>query len=172
MIYGNCKIYGPYTRKDRRQHVVVVYPDGRRKTVSYPKLLMEKHLDRYLNENETVDHIDCNFHNNSINNLRVIERTQHCKEDAIRKKPMVFSCPSCNKDFELSGKKLSDAIQNRKRGSVGPFCSKSCAGKYGKIVQNGGKKLEVHRITPEYITLKQSLYGETYKVDAAKTGKP
>ena len=37
------KIYGPYTRKeDNRQHVIII--DGeKRRTVSYPKFLMEQH---------------------------------------------------------------------------------------------------------------------------------
>ena len=51
MVYENCRIYGPYDRnQDNRLTVVVVYPDGRKKTVSYPKYLMETHLERYLDK--------------------------------------------------------------------------------------------------------------------------
>jgi hypothetical protein len=42
------KIYGPYTRKDGRKHVIVHYDGGRIRTVSYPKWLMEQHLGREL----------------------------------------------------------------------------------------------------------------------------
>ena len=41
----------------------------KRITLSYPKYLIEVHLDRYLEKEETVDHIDGNFLNNVISNL-------------------------------------------------------------------------------------------------------
>ena len=74
----------------------------------------------------------------------------------------------------MVGKKLHDAIQYRKQGKAGPFCSKSCAGKYGKSIQLGAEKLPVEELIPTYTTNKhlQSLHGETHEVDAAKTGKP
>jgi len=46
------KVYGPYTRKDGRQHVIL-YENGTRKTVSYPKYLLETKLGRPLDSNET-----------------------------------------------------------------------------------------------------------------------
>lgn len=51
------------------------------------------------------------------------------------KKTQKFICPLCKKEFELEGRKLKDALQNQKKGKAGPFCSKQCAGKYGKLVQ-------------------------------------
>lgn len=51
--------------------------------------------------------------------------------------------------------------------------NKSCTGVYGRKVQLGLIDVpNVSQINVEYATLKQSLYGETHKVDAAKTGKP
>jgi len=73
------QIFGPYKRKsDGRQIVIVVEPNGRRRTVSYPKWLMEQHLGRKLDPNEeTVDHIDSNFDNNNLDNLRIMPRKNH-----------------------------------------------------------------------------------------------
>ena len=51
-----------------------------------------------------------------------------------------FICPTCKKEFELEGRKLKDATQNQKRGKAGPFCSKRCAGLYGKMIQTRGLK--------------------------------
>ncbi len=51
-----------------------------------------------------------------------------------------FTCPMCKKEFELEGRKLKDATQNQKRGKAGPFCSKRCAGLYGKMIQVRGSK--------------------------------
>jgi hypothetical protein len=61
-MYGKeiKKVHGPYTRQqDGRQHVVVVFVDLSKKTISYPKYLMEQKLGRELDPDlETIDHID------------------------------------------------------------------------------------------------------------------
>lgn len=72
------KVYGPYKRKDGRQHVIVYYEDGRQRTVSYPKFLMERHLGRELHpDKETIDHINNDFNDNRLENLRIIDRVSH-----------------------------------------------------------------------------------------------
>ncbi len=158
MVYEEYKIYGPYKRKDGRLHVVLVHVETKKKkTVSYPKFLVEKHYDKYLKPNETVDHIDCNFINNNISNLRIIDRSQHAKEDVLRSKEQNFICPWCNKKFTLIGKRLHNAKANRERKNshAGPFCSRSCASKYSRGVQLGDDPLPVIKIIPEYTTLKE-----------------
>lgn len=150
-MYTDCKIYGPYLRKDGRQHIIAIYPDKTRKTISYPKYLMEIHLNRYLTEDETVDHIDRDFTNNQISNLKVLPRREHISLDVKRYEAQSFTCPTCSKTFELSGRKLHDAIQNRKRGKFGPFCSRSCAGKYATSIQHHGHgKSKSPLIIPRY----------------------
>ncbi len=141
MVYKNCRTYGPYEGKDGRLRVCVVYPDLSKRTVSYPKYLMEKHLNRYLEKNETIDHKDENPLNNKLSNLNILIKGDHCRKHAKRLLPRSFSCPQCKKPFVLSGRRLHDAIQNRKRGKVGPFCNKRCGGIYGTDVQN--KRIEV-----------------------------
>lgn len=152
MIYENYKIFGPYKRHDGRSHVVLVHSiNGNRKTVSYPKFLTEQRINRYLFPNETIHHIDSNFNNNNENNIRIINRSEHSKNDVKRLKMKSFVCPECYIKFNiLSSKKMHDIIYNRKRNKAGPFCSKSCAGKYGKRVQMGEDKLQVIKINPEY----------------------
>lgn len=172
MVYHQCKIYGPYTRKDGRQHIIVVYPDGCKKTVSYPKYFVEMELGRYLGDNETVDHIDGDVTNNSLPNLQVLPRSVHAAKDARRLCEQSFVCPLCGSEFSLSGRRLSDAITNRKRGKAGPFCSRRCVGKYGKLVQDTGSVLPVSIIEPKYCRSIPSLYGETRRVQAANSGKP
>lgn len=174
-MYENCKILGPYTGKDGRKRLSIRYPNGKWGTKSYPKYLMEQRLGRYLLPNETVDHIDGNFTNDDTDNMRVISRSLHVIEDVKRCKPRRFICPLCGCSFVLSNRKFHDAVQNRLRGRVGPFCGKSCAGKYGKSVQLGSKKGEVILIDQQYTTIKNSnlsLHEETLEVDIAKTGNP
>lgn len=137
-VYEEYKVYGPYYRKDGRQHVVLVHTiTKKKKTVSYPKFLYETHHNRYLVGDETIDHDDRDFTNNDINNLIVRNRVDHIKIDALRNKPEEFTCPECNTKFIAEGKKLQDIKWNRKRGSPGPFCGRSCAGKHNTRVQKG-----------------------------------
>ena len=150
MIYENCSIGGPYQdKKDKRLRCVVKFPDGKRKTMSYPKYLMEVHLDRYLGIDETVHHKDGNFLNNSIDNLEVIDRKEHSYSDAFKNQDEIVTCGYCGKEFIIPGKALR--YRNRKdRKQSGYFCSRSCSGKYGKQVQLGLRKAEkVEQIIPK-----------------------
>jgi hypothetical protein len=147
MVYENIKkVYGPYLRKDGRKHVVIVFTDNSKKTVSYPKFLMENHSGRKLNFNETVDHIDGNFTNDSIENLQILLKSVHSSKDAKKLKSQNFDCEVCGIEFKLEGKRLSDALSNREKGKAGPFCGKSCAGKASHNISD----FTVKEISREY----------------------
>lgn len=139
------KVYGPYTRKDGRQHVVLVEGDCKR-TVSYPKYLMEKHLGRELNDNETVDHTNRDFTDNRIENLQILERSPHSKLDVTRAHLVEITCVLCKK---VVYKKGSTLRHNSKQGKAGPFCSRACAGKYGKEIQMGSTQKLDTQPSPE-----------------------
>lgn len=127
------KVHGPYRRRDGRQIVIVVELNGKRRTVSYPKWIMECQLGRPLDPNlETVDHIDSNFENNELSNLRVVPRDQHSADDTRRVKPVKFTCAWCDKEFERSPRLIRDKAKKNK---AGPFCSRACAGKYSRKLQ-------------------------------------
>ena len=121
------KVYGPYTRKDGRQHVIL-YENGKRKTVSYPKYLLEQKLGRLLLPHETCDHIDGDHTNNCFENLQVLSRSDNVRKHAVLQPAEfgVFTCPICNCSFT---KRMSKVRHNRKQGKSGPYCSKTCAGK-------------------------------------------
>jgi hypothetical protein len=127
------KVHGPYKRKDGRQIVIVIENNGSRRTVSYPKWLMELQLGRRLDPDlETVDHIDSNFENNDLNNLRIVPRDEHSADDTRRVKPVKFTCAWCDKEFERSPRLVRDKSRKNK---AGPFCSRGCAGKYSRMLQ-------------------------------------
>jgi hypothetical protein len=127
------KVHGPYKRKDGRQIVIVVENNGKRRTVSYPKWLMELQMGRRLDPDlETVDHIDSNFDNNDLDNLRIVPRDQHSADDTRRVKPVKFTCAWCDKEFERSPRLVRDKSRKNK---AGPFCSRACAGKYSRMLQ-------------------------------------
>lgn len=154
MIYENLKCtYGPYEGKDGRLRMILVFTNKTKKLISYPKYLMECHLERYLEENETIDHIDGNPLNNDITNLRVLPRVEHCKNDALRNKNAIVKCAYCGKEFSIEGFRLHN--RNRKdRHHSGYFCSRKCSGKYGAEIQHNKRTHTfVEKIKPEKYSL-------------------
>jgi HNH endonuclease len=134
MAYADdFKIWGPYKKENGRQIVIVVDHNGKKRTVSYPKWIMECQLGRQLDpDKETVDHYDSNFDNNNLDNLRIVERSQHSGDDTRRVKLVKFHCAWCDKEFERSPRLIRDKAKKNK---AGPFCSRGCAGKYSRKLQ-------------------------------------
>lgn len=137
LIVTSEKVYGPYDKSsgpgNKRQIVIVIDDHGNKRTVSYPKHIMEQHLKRKLDPNlETVDHWDSNFLNNDLSNLRLVPRSEHSADDTRRVKNIKYNCAWCNKEFERSPRLIRDKA---KKGKSGPFCDKRCAGKYSRSLQ-------------------------------------
>lgn len=96
----------------------------------YSRFLMGQELGRKLEYDETVDHIDEDFTNDDLDNLQVITRSENAKKSAKLRRPIEyisFECPQCG---ITATKKARDVRHNKKLGKAGPFCGKSCAGKY------------------------------------------
>lgn len=134
MTYSdNFKIYGPYERSDKRKIVITIDRNGVRRTVSYPKWVMECQLGRKLDEDlETIDHWDSDHSNNELSNLRIVPRDQHSADDTRRVKLVKFNCAWCDKEFERSPRLIRDKAKKNK---AGPFCTRICAGKYSRMLQ-------------------------------------
>lgn len=95
-------VYGPYKRSDGRQHVILYDPETRkRKTVSYPKYLLEQKLGRELEHDETADHVDEDFTNDDLNNLQVLSRAKNAKKSMIASygEKQEIECKFCHKLF-------------------------------------------------------------------------
>lgn len=155
-LYGDeCKLSRVYQCKDGRKRVDIIC-QGDRRTVQLARLYLEISLSRKLEDWETVDHIDGDPTNDEPSNLRPLSKSDNSRDSVKMLEAQNFECPYCKKDFVLVGKKITDSIANRKKGKSGPFCSKSCAGKYGANLQNRYiNKIEVFNVQDrKYYTLK------------------
>ncbi len=121
------KLYGPYTRKDGRMHMVVVKDDKTKTTISYPKYIMQKILGRELTADETVDHIDDNPFNNDPSNFQILSRHNNTLKSTKWAQYLKLTCKYCGKQFER--RKVIHLRNMAVRKVDGPFCSKQCVGK-------------------------------------------
>lgn len=125
-----------YKCKDGRMRV---YIKDSQKVISYPKYVMEKYLGRNLKDNEQVHHKDGNPLNNDIDNLEVLTFEEHLNVHADENRKYydkIMVCPLCENEFVWTAKQQSYFNGNKNKNSLTkPFCSKSCAGKYGREVQ-------------------------------------
>lgn len=164
MIYDDViKIRGPYRGGNNRLFIVLVYKNYS-KTKSYPRYIMEKHLDRYLEDDEQVDHIDGNVLNNDIDNLQILKFKEHQKLDTLRNKDVKVICTYCHKKIFIKGSMLHN--RNRKdRHQSGYFCSRTCSGKYGREIQLGLRNcITVDKVIPTKYKVK-SAQEETLEVE-------
>lgn len=129
------KVRGPYKRPDGRK-IMSIDDNGKRTTISYPKFLVQEILGIELGNNETIDHIDKDYTNDNLSNLRIVKISEHCSQDNPRdlKKTITINCPLCGNSAKVNRIK---AKSNRRIGKAGPFCSRSCAGRYGAGIQHG-----------------------------------
>jgi len=135
------KIYGPYiSSKDSRSRCIIVYDDGSKRTISYPRLIVEEFLGVELQPDEDVHHIDGDITNNDISNLEVVYKSSHIREHTLKYRDEIeLPCYYCGHIIKLDHDRQQQRAIDGKAGKVGPFCSKKCSGKYGAEIQNGKK---------------------------------
>lgn len=129
--YGDDTKYcvnGPYykTTDDRFQILIRIRNTRTQTSIPYARFLIECYLQRELESNEDVHHIDGNKLNDAIENLEVIKHGEHISQHKSFT-PEIFKCVNCEKSFAKYGKQLTGLKLRQKNGKPGPFCSKSCA---------------------------------------------
>lgn len=123
---------GPYRHKTGklagRQYMQVYYDDGSKGTTLYSRYLMERHLGRYLDKSDHVDHINGDHTDDRLENLQVLTISDHARKsyrDSGRSIEYIeFDCPECG---TTAKKEARNIRHNRNMGKKGPYCSRSCA---------------------------------------------
>ena len=131
-------IYGPYIRKQDGRTIIVLYDGERRTTRLLAKVKLEVKLGRLLINDETVDHKDRDVTNDFYDNLQVLSRASNAFKSALKRKyaSIQLPCSWCGRIVTLT----KNQMKRDCRHIAGPFCNKSCRGKYGKYVQLTGHK--------------------------------
>lgn len=141
-LYGPHTLYGPYIRNEDGRAIVVIRRKGKSTTKLYAKCKLEIKLGRKLQKEETVDHKDGNIQNDRFYNLTLLSRPANAYKSAWKRVSVRVKCPQCGARFAT----------RRRPGDTraGPFCSKSCAGAYGKKVQCTGITIKKTKLKVEY----------------------
>lgn len=108
--------------KDRRYVKLVRGGTDEQHTVLLSRALVTVQEGRVLTEDETVDHIDHNSHNDDISNLRILGRSTHVAQDSVRIEIDPIECGVCDKHFLPSSKAFSYYTLQ----PVVPTCTPQC----------------------------------------------
>lgn len=100
----------------------------------YPlhRVVMENKLGRLLIQGEDVHHADEDKDNNSPKNLEVKTKSEHSKIHNNVLPLVKCICPSCNKEFKITGYAFRLRSKRNITGKV--FCSRSCGGAAPKFI--------------------------------------
>lgn len=119
-------VLGPYLNNYNRLFVVIK-EDGKYRTKSYPRYLMEQYLGRPLEANEDVHHKDGNPDNNDISNFEIKLHGEHQREHSLKAPTTIpYICTHCSKQFILSKEQRRKYMKYGENGKY--YCSKRCAG--------------------------------------------
>ena len=122
--YGYVSING-----EGRETLTLYNSNNDRSVTQYARYLLAVKLGRFLTEDETVDHIDGDKTNNSIDNLQILSIVDNIRKS--QKKPdFICICPVCKKVFRRSHNHPSVRGKEKKlkieRGEL--CCSRKCGG--------------------------------------------
>lgn len=106
---------------------VPIHPKANSKGL-YPlhRVLIENKLNRLLEDNEIVHHIDGDKSNDDQDNLIVMLRSEHSSFHRSIEN-LVCICPKCSSAFEIKPYRFRLRQKKNKSGEV--YCSRSCGGK-------------------------------------------
>lgn len=134
-------VYGPYiSKRDGRKRVIIVYDDKSKTTRSLARFMYEQENGK-IDPALTVDHVDENPFNDVMENFQLLTRSENAKKARQFKQLTEWYegvCLECNKLFMKPMRQIrhNQGSQNK----PGPFCGKSCAGRFNQRKQKEFRK--------------------------------
>jgi len=108
------------TNAEPRRVCILVKKDGSKTSMSYARYLMSCHLNRFLDENEEVDHIDNDKMNDIVSNYQLLSKVNNIRKSKPLRQITELICPVCGKEFTR--------FTNRVKSKINPTCSRRCGG--------------------------------------------
>ena len=119
------KVYGPYIHSGLGRRVVYLIGKGnKRKAITYARALLQIKESRLFDLDKTVDHIDNNKLNDSIENLQILSLKENAKKSNGDLGKEIYICQNCRNEFIYD---VASYRKNRKANKSGPYCNRSCA---------------------------------------------
>lgn len=113
------------TNPEGRKTLILFNKRNERTSTQYARYLMAVKLGRYLTPEETVDHIDGNKQNDSIDNLQILTLKDNIRK-TCKKEDYHCVCPICGKHFVIPRHKGSGILQKTKILNGTKCCSREC----------------------------------------------
>lgn len=116
--------------------------------VLYHRVIMENRLNRILNPDEVVHHINGDTFDNRIANLELVTKSAHSSMHGFYrgKTISIVKCPECGAIFE---KRYNQTYLCK--GGIFTACSRRCRGKFSLKLQTIGRTHEVEEAISENI---------------------
>ena len=138
----------PYNERWRKGYIVT-NPEGRktlilfnnkddRSSTQYARYLLAVKLGRFLAPEETVDHIDGDKRNDSIDNLQVLSLAENVRK-SHKKEDYHCVCPICGKEFIVPRQKVRNDETRTRVLSGERCCSWDCGRKHASRTLKGRK---------------------------------
>ena len=115
--------------RDGRKTLILYNSNQQRSSTQYARYLLSVKLGRFLTVDETVDHIDGDKSNNSIDNLQILSLGDNVRKSQ-KKSDYVLVCPVCKKTFTRPHYRLSGKIKKERMRRGELCCSRKCGGIY------------------------------------------
>ena len=122
--------------KEPRRVLLLVRKDNTKTSMSYARYLMCCNLNRFLNKEEHVDHIDGDKLNDVIDNLQILT----LKENNIKRNlqlnikkadDIILICPICKINFTRESHRVLHKLNKNKK----ICCSRKCGGIYSHVTK-------------------------------------
>lgn len=119
------------SRDGRKTLILYNNTNKSRSSTQYARYLLAVKLGRFLTKNETVDHIDGDKTNNSVDNLQILSIGDNIRKSQ-KKDDYVLVCPVCKKRFirPHSHPSVRGKIKKERLIKGELCCSRKCGGIY------------------------------------------